>query len=242
MVYAIISDVHSNLEALQAVLEDLKKRAIKELYFLGDAVGYGPDPDECLKILESECLVQIAGNHDKAVLGEISTKNFNLYARKAIEWTQEKINSQSLSLLKKYNLYQSISSKDIFLVHATPKNPDHWTYLQTLAEADENFNCFNQKICFIGHTHRPFIVEKKPSTELVVYNKNIIELSEGSRYIVNVGSIGQPRDGDPRACYCIYNDGIIEFHRIAYEIKITQKKMLDYSLPDYLIERLSYGL
>lgn len=241
MIYAIISDVHSNIEALTAVLIEIKKSKIEEIFFLGDAVGYGPNPDECTKTVNDHCSAMILGNHDMAVLGLLDIEFFNVYAQQAIQWTVQKMNVNNKLLLKKFDMLRKISQKDIFLVHSTPKKPEMWAYIYTLWDAAENFHYFDTKICFVGHSHKPFIFEKKPSGEIVSH-KERVSLSEGSRYLVNVGSVGQPRDRDHRACYCIVNEGAIFFRRVEYDIKMTQNKMLKYGLPSYLIERLSYGI
>lgn len=241
MRYAVISDVHSNLEAVQSVLEDIKKEGIEEILFLGDAVGYGPDPEECLNILNAECKILIAGNHDMAVIGLTDIGLFNSAARTAIEWTSQRINVNNILLLKKFKISENIPEKDISLFHSTPKEPEKWSYLETNFDAEVNFHYFDSKICFLGHTHKPSIIEKKPSGDML-FHRDDVRLSKASRYIVNAGSVGQPRDKDPRACYCIFDEGLIRFRRIEYDIKTTQDKMTQYGLPDYLIERLSYGV
>lgn len=241
MRYAIISDVHSNIEALKAVLMDIKKTGIREIFFLGDAVGYGPDPEECLRILGAECKVLIAGNHDMAALGLTDIRLFNHAARTAIEWTSKRISHDNIQFLRSFKMFEDIPEKNIFLVHSTPKNPEEWFYLETNLDAEVNFHYFSSKVCFLGHTHKPFIVERKPSGKMLFY-RDEIKISAKARYIINAGSVGQPRDGDPRACYCIFDGGVIHFRRIEYDVKTTQDKMTQYGLPDYLIERLSYGV
>lgn len=241
MRYAVISDVHANLEALVSVLLDIRKVGIEEIFFLGDAVGYGPDPEKCLDILNIECKILIAGNHDWAVIGLTDIGFFNLYARQAIEWTIDRISPDKMEIMKAFKISESITEKDIFLVHSTPKKPENWYYLQTLTDAQINFEAFGARICFLGHTHSPYIIEKKSSGELKIH-RNKVWISDTSRYIINVGSVGQPRDRDPRPCYCVFDDGFIHLRRIEYNIKKTQDKMMNYGLPHYLIERLSYGV
>ncbi len=241
MRYALISDVHANFEALQSVLADIKKEGIKEIIFLGDAVGYGPDPEECLHILSLQCKILITGNHDSAVIGLTDIGLFNFYARRAIEWSIERISDDKIGILKKFKISEKVYEKDIFLVHSTPKEPEKWSYLHSFEDAQINFDFFDAKICFLGHTHSPFIIERKSSGELALHS-NEIWLSDTSRYIVNVGSVGQPRDRDSRSCYCIFDDGFIYFRRIEYDIKKTQYKMVRYGLPQYLINRLTYGV
>jgi len=239
--YAIVSDVHSNLEALRAVFDDIEKKAIEKIIFLGDAVGYGPDPDEVVRLLKERCLFLLAGNHDWAVIGYTPTEYFNEAARAAIEWTKERITPETLQTLKGFQLTKLIKKDSLFCVHSTPKDPDAWNYLLTIEDAEINFHYFQEQFCFVGHSHRPFIVEKLPTGELITYKDNV-KINRTSRYIINAGSVGQPRDGDPRAAYALLSEDRIEIIRLPYDIKATQKKMLTAGLPEMLIERLDRGL
>jgi predicted phosphodiesterase len=241
MRYAVISDVHANLEALEAVLRDIKDKRIKEIIFLGDAVGYGPDPDECVDVLRSECSVLLAGNHDWAVLGLTDIEYFNPYAKAAILWTMQKITKETLAILNTFLISKEIENKKILLVHSTPKETEQWHYLLTLWDADVNFHYFDNKICLLGHSHQPFIIKRLPSGEMITY-KNEAEIGETERYIINVGSVGQPRDGDSRACYAVIDNESVKLHRVEYDIAKTQRKMMMYGLPFPLIERLSRGV
>ena len=237
---AVISDVHSNLEALQVVLEDIRKRDIKEVLFLGDAVGYGPDPDEVVSLLMEHCTVLLAGNHDWAVIDYTPVEYFNEYARAAIQWTRDIIAEETYEALKEFKLVKVLKRDDIFCVHSTPKEPDSWNYILTLYDAEINFHYFDQQICLIGHSHRPVIFERLPTGELLTY-KDQAEIGKTSRYIINVGSVGQPRDGDPRASYAILSPEKVEILRLSYNIKKTQEKMERFGLPAFLIERLERG-
>lgn len=240
MKYAFISDVHGNLEALNAVLKDIRDKEIGELIFLGDAVGYGPDPNECLDILKSECSVMIAGNHDWAVLGYTDLEFFNPIAKASVIWTREKISREFLSALKTFPISKEIENKKILLVHSTPKEPEKWHYLLTLWDAEINFHYFDNMICLIGHSHYPFIIERLPSGEMLTY-KSKAKLVKENRYIINVGSVGQPRDGDPRACYALIDDESVNIYRVNYNIEKTQEKMRAYGFQTSLIERLKRG-
>lgn len=239
--YAVISDVHSNAEALRSVLRDINKRQIHDIFFLGDAVGYGPEPNESAELLKSECKIMIAGNHDWGVLGLTETWSFNEYARVALDWTRGVLTADSCETLRTSPLKTEITGMDMTLVHATPCEPEKWHYLLTLSDAEINFKYMHTHICFIGHSHRPFIIEMSPAGEFKT-DKKRMHKTEGSRYIINAGSVGQPRDGDPRACYALVDDGRIELVRVVYDILSTQKKMSDAGLSHTLIERLSYGL
>jgi len=236
--YAVISDVHANAEALRAVLRDIKKRQIQDIFFIGDAVGYGPEPNESVGLLKSECKTIIAGNHDWGVLGLTDMGSFNEYARTALVWTRGVLTSDNSATLRTASLKSEIGA--ITLVHATPHEPEQWHYLLTPADAEENFKYVGTNTCFVGHTHRPFIIEMLPSGKLKSDKQEMFK-REGCRYIVNDGSVGQPRDGDPRACYAIADESKIELVRVAYDIQSTQKKMSEACLPRILVERLSYG-
>ncbi len=239
---AILSDVHSNLEALESVLGDIKKKGIERILFLGDAVGYGSNPNSCIELLKEECEVMLAGNHDRAAAGMTNIEYFNELARTAILWTRDMLKDEhkrflaSLPVSMRYNN----GRENIFLVHSTPREPESWHYLLTLRDAEVNFNYFNERICFLGHSHVPFVIQRKPSGEMFVY-KDEAELKQDSRYIINAGSVGQPRDRDPRACYAILNKDFVKFIRLDYNIEKTQKKMEEAGLPEPLIERLKYG-
>ncbi len=240
MRYAVIADVHANLEALEEVLKDIKKRKIENILFLGDAVGYGPNPNECIETLKKETAVFIAGNHDRASVGLTDITYFNPYARVAIEWTEEVLSDENKTLLKKLPLTEHLKQDNIFLVHATPGEPEQWHYLINTRDAHKSFHFFTERICFIGHSHQPAIIEQLPEGEIIVY-KDKAEIKDKHRYIINVGSVGQSRDGNPDACYAILNENSVEIKRVSYDILSTQKKMREANLPSFLIERLARG-
>jgi len=240
MHYAVISDVHSNVEALEAVLESVDQRDIEEILFLGDAVGYGPDPNECVELLMRRCKMLLAGNHDWGVVGLTDIAYFNEDARYAIEWTRGVLTEKNKKILESFPVKKEIKESNFFLVHSTPKEPEEWHYLLTLWDAEINFQYFDNKFCFLGHSHQPFIIEKLSSGELVTY-KEVASIKENDRYIINVGSVGQPRDGDPRASYAVIDDGKAEIVRIPYDVRKVQEKMKKVLLPVPLIERLSVG-
>jgi diadenosine tetraphosphatase ApaH/serine/threonine PP2A family protein phosphatase len=240
MHFAVISDVHANLDALIAVMEDIKQRKMEDIFFLGDAVGYGPNPNECIDLLKKNCKVLLAGNHDWGALGITDITHFNEYARYAIEWTKHVLTEEAGRILRSLPLKEELRERDIFLVHSTPRAPEEWHYLLTLWDAEINFHYFQNKFCFLGHSHQPFILEMEPTGELVTY-REMATIRESSRYIINVGSIGQPRDGDPRACYTIIEDSKVEMVRVEYDVEGVQNKMMKERLPYPLIERLSVG-
>lgn len=238
--FAVISDVHGNMEALEAVLKDAKARSCREILFLGDAVGYGPNPNECVALLGEACRVLLAGNHDWAVLGLTDVAYFNEHARAAVHWTREVLTEESAAALRAFPLTKKMRPTNSILVHATPKEPEAWHYLLSLWDAEVNFHYFDERICFLGHSHHPFVIERTPSGEMITYRKEAT-LRKSGRYIINAGSVGQPRDRDPRACYVIVNGDALEFVRVKYDIRKTQGKMYEAGLPQPLIERLAQG-
>jgi len=241
VLYAAISDVHSNLEALEAVLEDIGRRKVKSLLFLGDAVGYGPNPNECVSLLEERAKVLLAGNHDWAALGLTDISGFNPMAQAAILWTREVLTEEARKAIEGFSLVRNMGRQGMLLVHSSPFMPEEWHYVFTLSDAEENFRHFTQRICLIGHSHQPFIIERLPSGEMRVHREEAA-LEKGNRYIINAGSVGQPRDRDPRACYALVGDGGARFVRVEYPVLETQRKMRDAGLPEPLIERLSHGM
>jgi predicted phosphodiesterase len=240
MSLAIISDVHSNLEALESVFAEIDRRGIKKVFFLGDAVGYGPNPNECVELICRRCEVALAGNHDWGVLGLTEIRFFNSYAKAAIEWTKGVISDENRRRISDFPLTRQVKAESLFLVHSTPKDPEEWHYLITLWDAEINFSYFSGPLCFLGHTHRPSIIERLPSGELLAHSGSA-EIRKGSRYIVNAGSVGQPRDGDPRACMVLVESSAVGIVRVDYDRREVERKMSEEGLPAPLIERLGAG-
>lgn len=256
MLFAIISDVHANLDALHAVLDEIKKHKPDAVWFLGDVVGYGPEPDECVEVLKKEAQIILAGNHDRAVAGLTDIEYFNPYAKSAIEWTIENMKDENKVFLKSLPVIRYLKDEDIYpvrkkppldfsngvyLVHSSPKEPEQWHYILNTWDAYINFHFFSERVCFVGHSHHPFIAELTAEDKVFFY-KDYAEIKEGCRYIVNAGSVGQPRDGNPLAAYALLGRNSIEIKRVSYDIVSTQNKMRDAGLPSYLINRLSRGL
>ncbi len=238
--YAIISDVHSNIQALNAVLKEIDKESIAALFFIGDAVGYGSDPNTCIKSLRSVSRIFIAGNHDRGAVGLSDVSFFNSYARIAIDWTRDVLTEENKDFLKSVPLTYESEKENIFLVHSSPKDPERWHYIEDKKSAVKNFPYFQQTCCFAGHSHIPFITEQSHNGKTVMHFTSA-EIKEGCRYIINTGSVGQPRDGNPDACYVILSSDVIKIKRVPYDILLTQKKMKDAGLPNYLITRLAKG-
>lgn len=241
MKYALISDIHSNLEAFQAVIKDLECQKVDHVCFLGDIVGYGADPDQCIDLLQGLTSQVVAGNHDWAAVGLTDTTYFNPAAKSAIDWTSEQVSPSHRKFLK--NLPLTHMLPPIQLVHATPRKPEAWDYIFSLREALDGFTNCEQQICFIGHSHSPVAFVENREGEVSLLPDSSFQVRAEHRYIINVGSVGQPRDGDPRAAYGIYDseDSSFALKRVVYPIEATQKKIVEAGLPPFLASRLSEG-
>ncbi|MBI5874059.1 MAG: metallophosphoesterase family protein [Candidatus Omnitrophica bacterium] len=240
MRYAVFSDVHSNLEAFEAVLEAAHKSHIDQYLFLGDIVGYGANPCECIAHLRKLCPLIVAGNHDWGVVGMTDLDYFNEEARASLVWTKEAIAEADRIFLSQLKLVQE--SVRFCIVHGTLSHPEEFDYMTDGQRAAKTFYLLEQEVCFVGHSHRPGVFVD--DTEKIYYQvPKRLDIVKGRRYIVNDGSIGQPRDGDWRACFCIYDDNAstIEFRRVEYNIHEAQKKILEAGLPRILADRLSIG-
>ncbi|MDY6854460.1 MAG: metallophosphoesterase family protein [Thermodesulfobacteriota bacterium] len=241
MKWAILSDIHGNLEALEAVLDCISKEDILKLAFLGDVVGYGANPNECLDIIKDRADVIIAGNHDYAVAGLTDISSFNALARKAIEWTKEHMPKRNRSFLSGVSLINS--TDDLTFVHSTPYNPQEWGYLFSLSDVIQGFNSCNSRICFVGHSHIPAVFIKDSKGMVYPSGPFTIHLKEGCRYIINVGSVGQPRDAILDAAFGVYDteEFLYTIKRVPYDITTAQKKILESGLPEYLARRIAIG-
>ena len=244
MRYAIIADIHANLAAFTAVLDDIERRGgAEEIWCLGDVVGYGPDPHQCIELLRQYNHVCVAGNHDWAVIGKLDTSSFNPYAAAACHWTAQQLSPEDIQYLESLPLV--IEKGDFTVVHGSPREPI-WEYLLSTSNAKENLAYFQSKFCLIGHSHVPLIF-KYSETDGCSFSQflpNIGLVLGESRLIINPGGVGQPRDGDPRASYAIYDDEAraITHYRIPYDIGATQSRMMEHGLPQRLVVRLSYGV
>ncbi|MBM3145244.1 MAG: metallophosphoesterase family protein [Chloroflexi bacterium] len=238
----LISDIHANLTALEAVLNDVA--AYDSVWFLGDLVGYGPDPNECVERLRAlPGLVALRGNHDAAILNQLSIEAFNVEARLAITWTRNHLSPANLTYLDELPAKVQVMD-DVTLAHGSPRQPV-WEYILNTQTATENFFFFDTPYCFIGHTHLPsvfYLADGRSQADLFVpLADSQFELS--SRLILNPGSVGQPRDRDPRAAYAIFDleTKMIEFRRVAYDIPAVQERMREAGLPERHINRLEAG-
>lgn len=238
----IISDIHANLTAFQTVLEHADGQW-DYVWCLGDIVGYGPDPNECVELLNTMPHLCLAGNHDWAALGRLDIRTFNPDARRAVEWTQNALKPENIAYLEALPVTFVIGPYT--LVHASPREPV-WEYILEPLVAALNFPHFETPYCFVGHTHQPVIYElvnesgDTRAREPHYYEKRSLN---GHRVIVNPGSVGQPRDQNPDAAYVILDTeaNTFEHRRVPYAIKEVQNRMRDYGFPERLITRLEHG-
>ncbi len=239
----LISDIHANRVALETVLDDAGK--FDKVWCLGDVVGYGPEPNECIEILRDLKMLCLAGNHDWAVLDKLDLEDFNPDARRAALWTREVLTPPNFNWL--LSLPERVPSQldEVTLVHGSPQHPI-WEYVASPAVARVNFTYFETPICFMGHTHVPVAYRYHADHDTVsaepLSEHNSLALGLG-RMMVNPGSVGQPRDGDPRASYAIFDTELLRLkhRRVEYDIEETQAKMIEAELPERLITRLNHG-
>jgi diadenosine tetraphosphatase ApaH/serine/threonine PP2A family protein phosphatase len=242
MKIAVLSDVHGNLTALEAVLAEARRLGAGEVWSLGDAVGYGPRPKECLDLLAGEASLQIMGNHDAAAAELTSVAYFNENARRAVEWTQTVLAEADIEALAR--LPYTVRSGDCLLVHSSPDDPPAWHYITGPSRARLQFESYAERICFAGHTHAPFIADDGPGERGPTEEGGAVCLEEGRRYFVNAGSVGQPRDRDPRASWVLFDRKArsLEIRRTPYDIEAVQGRMRAFDLPSFLVDRLSQGV
>ena len=240
MRYALISDIHSNLEALNAVLDALLKERIDQYICLGDIVGYAADPNRCTEIIRQVAETTVLGNHDSAAVDGTSIEGFNALARAAISWTTDTLSSKN----KKY--LESLDTNMVFegglVVHSSPSDPTSWRYIFSVDDAKMEFQHFTGRACFVGHSHQPvtFVYSKN---RVILDTRPGLDIEDENRYIINVGSVGQPRDLDPRASYAIYDTDqkTVEIKRTEYDIEVVRTKIIKAGLPRFLGERLLAG-
>ena len=238
MRYAIFSDVHSNLEAFQAVRLAYQNENIDHYLCLGDIVGYGTDYSQCIRLIKELKAVTVAGNHEWGVCGKLPLESFTPLAKEAVAWTAKRLNPEELSFLGSLPLTHSL--EDFVLAHSSLETPEEFYYLNNYDQAYNTFNLLRKTACFIGHTHKPGIFVQENAL-LSFCKAGTLRLEENKRYIINAGSVGQSRDGDWRASFAVYDSSskTVEIKRIAYDVKTTQKKILACGLTEELALRLS---
>lgn len=243
MRYLVVADIHSNFTAFQAVISDARQRGgFDSIWCLGDIVGYGPDPHDCIELLRRYEHICVAGNHDLAAVGKLDTRNFNYEAAQANQWTARQLTPGDATYLA--SLPTRLELGPFTLVHGSPRQP-LWEYLLELHEVIANLPYFNTPYCFIGHSHAALLFKQLDESHCIGHrlsSEEHVPLSQ-HRLVINPGGVGQPRDGDPRAAYAIYDEKrqTVLCYRARYDIAATQTKMRLAKLPPLLISRLEEG-
>jgi diadenosine tetraphosphatase ApaH/serine/threonine PP2A family protein phosphatase len=246
--YAVLSDVHGNLEALSNVLADAASEGALGILCLGDAVGYGADPAPCIELLGERSTRMVAGNHEHGALGLLDVRWFNAAARAAALWTRDRLGADHQNFLTGLPLTSTIG--EATCVHASPRRPEEWDYLLSAEDGFQAFGDFATRLCFVGHSHRPGVWSLGsggPAYEDLAgpaFHDRRIPFHDGRRYIINVGSVGQPRDRDPRAAYVVWDEDerSVTLRRVTYDHKAAAAKILRAGLPRALADRLAHGV
>jgi predicted phosphodiesterase len=236
---AILSDIHSNLEALEAVLADARERECTQFVCLGDVVGYNANPHECVeRVRVMDCPI-VKGNHDEQASLIESSRDFNELAEHAIEWTRNNLTEEDKEWLRGLRLQRQV--RDFTIVHATLDTPAQWGYVFNNLDAAASFTYQHTAVCFFGHTHVPMAFIRDEGIKRVRIEQLQIDMTK--KYFINTGSVGQPRDADWRAAYCIYHldKNVVEQRRVKYDLATAQKKIVKAGLPRLLAERLAIG-
>ncbi len=236
---ALFGDIHANLEALEAVLGDAHAQGVTDYVCMGDIVGYNADPAACLERVKAMGCPVIKGNHDEDASGDHSLESMNPVAAAALEWTRNQLDEEQRIWLRRLRMVRQVA--DFTVVHSTLDQPANWNYVTNRFDAMSNFSYQFTQVCFHGHTHVPRVYMKSDKVHEVPAESVVIE--PNAKYFINVGSVGQPRDGDWRACYAIYDleHKLVVFRRLEYDIKATQTKIIQAGLPEMLAERLAEG-
>lgn len=250
---AIISDIHGNLPALDAVMEDMERAGVHEIICLGDIIGYGSQPQECVARLAGRCMVSIRGNHEDALFDESIADNFNPIARTALEWTRKRLSPEHMSALAHMRLVFD-RSPYLICVHDTPVPPSTTGYVGDPLTAGLAFRGVDSRVCLVGHTHVPMAfhtesdrcedrLEAGDVEATILHEDEAYRLRPAGRHILNPGSVGQPRDGDPRASYAMLDlkEGTFELRRVTYDIAEAQRRTRKAGLPELLAYRLALG-
>lgn len=240
MKLAILSDIHSNFDAFVEVAKAIEAEKPDKIVLLGDIVGYGAEPSKCIKLAKELTQNIVAGNHDYGVANLTSVENFNIHARTAIEWTRKSISDSELAFLA--HLPLTLKMDGFLFIHSSPGAPAEWNYILEPFDANLQFRFFEEPILFLGHTHIP-IIWVYASSPIEITNGKQVQLNKNKRYIINVGSVGQPRDGNPRSSFGIFDSENWTFtlHRVMYDIESASRKIKGAGLPLYLAERIKEG-
>lgn len=238
----MLGDIHSNFEALDTVLKDIEKEGAGRVLSVGDVVGYAAEPSGCLAAVRNVTDAIVAGNHDYAAIGKMDVSYFNPHAKEAVLWTREHLSKEDKVFLSSLPLVRELEEEGITLVHGTLYEPEQFYYLQTYEDAERCFAILRTRICFIGHSHVPVAILK--NGKIRAETKGEVDLKNTELAIVNVGSVGQPRDGNPWACYALYDteEELIRFRRLEYDIESASRKIIEAGLPEFEAERLKLGV
>lgn len=240
--YCVFGDVHGNLEALEAVVADARRQGVDRYVCVGDIVGYGASPSECVDRVQSLTMQVVAGNHDCATTGRTELEYFNLFARDAVVWTRNQLSPSDKRFLRDLPLMLKVD--DLLLVHATVHSPELFGYIDSDFAARRSFEAMEGDLAFVGHSHVPVAFFYQKDKEHILYTKDpVIDLDGTAKVIVNVGSVGQPRDEDPRASYAIYDSRrrTVAICRVPYDVEEAKRKILSAGLPEVLGLRLLFG-
>lgn len=238
----VFSDIHGNLHALDAVLAAIDEIKPDAMVCLGDVVGYGGYPNECIDRLREREIPTLAGNHDQAAIGRTPIKYFNDIAKVALEWTATQLLPDNIDWLKEQPFTTEL--EDFFFVHASPLDPEQWGYVLTFGDARQAFTKFTQRFGFIGHSHQPALIQINGDELTCPEDLNLpVRIRVGPRYLINVGSVGQPRDRNPLACFVVVDleGGHVTFQRVPYDVEAAQRAIRLAGLPEELAARLGYG-
>jgi len=241
MRYGLISDIHGNIEAFEAVLDDIKKERIDRYLCVGDVVGYGADPKEAIRLVKFiKPEVLIAGNHDWGAAGLFDLEYFNDEARASLLWTKGVLNHSETDYLESFKLVYE--TKEFTLVHGSLEAPEKFKYIQDSGDAYLTSRLAKTPLCFVGHSHKPAIFYSIDGKMKALGTKSV-KMGPDKRYVINIGSVGQPRDGDPRASYAIYDtvESTVEIKRVSYYIDGAREKIVRAGLPSFLADRLLEG-
>ena len=239
MKYGILGDIHANLEALEAVLEEMGKQGVKRYISVGDLVGYGANPVECIKKVRSLDTLVVAGNHDFAAVDKLNIDFFNTYARESAIWTRNTLSNADKEYIKSLKLIEH--TDNFTVVHSTLYSPELFEYIQTSYDAHLSFEQQTTPLTFLGHSHVPVNFFKRRNVSFNMETE--VKVDESMKIMINVGSIGQPRDRNPKASYVIFDmlENVIELRRLPYDVAKTQKKIRAAGLPESLAQRLELG-
>jgi predicted phosphodiesterase len=239
MRFMIFSDIHGNLDALERVIEEIDMLRPDMIVCLGDVVGYGANPRECIDIVEEFAQIRIGGNHDLATVGLTDSSDFNLAAKRSIAWTERTLDPTHHEMLERYDSIKRYSG--CIFTHATPLSPLSWEYIYTVSQARKIFRGVREKFIFIGHTHVPGIIAYGHNNACTVVRDSIVTIKPESRYLINVGSVGQPRDGITAASFALLDTKKqkISLRRVPYDVTSAQEKIRSVGLPEVLASRLA---